>query len=492
MKVPIFLQKWIVLNLFIGFSFLSGESFSQRFDERLMSEEEMLEILTEIQKEEKTRSVDFDDLHLIRSINPKKAMTIVIYMAADNNLHYFAWKNIKQMELIGSNNNINIIVQINTPGYLNATKRYLIKQGRRILVQDEASPNQKLNSGSPYTLIDCMTWAATHFPADEYALFIWNHGSGDMDPNSARTINPCDLFYRNPTNNLLELDRGTSYLSLLCQYGTQTLPSNGKRGVCFDDTFKSYISNRDLDFALYEIQTKVLGGQKLALIAFDACLMSMIGVASVVKKYAQFMVSSQEVVYGSGYRYDLAFEPFLRGTLTPKEFAQHIVISYEQSYQRLINDYTQSALDLSLCQIFEENIHNVANLLGQALAEQSGHNVSDLIRKCKSTQYCTCFDEPSYIDIGHFYANILQHLQHFNLKDKAKEYSIQIALKSALQQGINIISSFIIENRVGQKLNRAQGVSIYFPEYSISQNYLQSPFASSNNWSFLLTKYILG
>ncbi len=460
-----------------------------RLDPRLISTDELFELAIESQKEEFSPQTNNAET---RSVHPKKPLTFMVYMAADNDLHYFAWKNLKQMELIGSNENVTIIAQLNTPGYSSPTKRYVINAGRRALVQDEDTPSQKLNSGSPYTLIDFVKWGVSHYPADEYALIFWNHGSGDIDPNYARTINPCDLFYANPTDNMLEIDRGIGYIALLYQEALKNILSDGKRGICFDDTFKSYINNQDLEFALREIHYNVLSGKKLGVIGFDACLMSMIGVASLAKKYAHYMVSSQEVEYGTGWNYELVLKPLLQRSLNPKELAQQIVLSYEQNYQKIINEYTQSALDLSVTESLEICISKVADLLQEALYHQVNHSVSDIIRKCKSTKYCTCFDEPSYIDLGHFFQNILQHVQHVNIKDKAREVTLQNDLRNALQEGLDIIPQFVIANCVGQKLKNAQGISIYFPEHSLSQNYLKSPFALTNNWSQLLQKYIFG
>lgn len=152
-----------------------------------------------------------------RSINTKKSWTIIIYMAADNDLHYFAWKNLKQLEEIGSNEYMTIIVQLNIPGAQTPTKRYVIKKGHRLLVSEENSPNQKLNSGSTQTLIDCCQWGITHYPSDHVALFLWNHGTGACEIQFSKTVNPCDLFYKNPENGKLELDRGISYLTLMYQ-----------------------------------------------------------------------------------------------------------------------------------------------------------------------------------------------------------------------------------------------------------------------------------
>ena len=464
-------------------------SLQGRLDPRLISTDELFELALESQKEELSTHADLTET---RSVHPTKPLTFMVYMAADNDLHYFAWKNLKQLELIGSNENVNIVVQLNHPGSSNATKRYVIYAGRKVLALDEDSPGQKLNSGSPYTLIDFVRWAASHYPADEYALILWNHGSGEQDPNFARTINPCDLFYANPTDNMLEIDRGTGYIALLYQEALKNILSEGKRGICFDDTFKSYINNHDLEFALYEICNNVLSGQKLGILGFDACLMSMIGVASLAKNYAKYMVSSQEVEYGTGWNYELALKPLQTKSLSVKELAQQLVVAYEQNYQRIINEYTQSALDLSLTGSLEQSVNNISTLLIEALRNQTNHSVSDILRKCKSTKHCTCFDEPSYIDLGHFFKNIQQHVQHINIKDRAREKTLQEELFYALEEGLSIIPNFVVANCVGQKLKNAQGISIYFPEHSISPNYLKSPFALTNNWSHLIQKYIFG
>lgn len=457
-------------------------------DSLLMSEQELLNLVQESKKDDELLLRDYEpDMSESRSF--KKPLTFMVFIAADNDLHYFAWKNIKQMEAIGSNNNINIVIQLNTPGHLNPTKRYFIKQGRRVLVQEQATINQKLNSGSPQTLIDFVKWAKTYYPADEYALVLWNHGTGAIDPGYVRTINPCELFYCNPSNNMLEIDRGLSYISLILQYAKdeQLKP---KRGMCFDETFKSYINNHDFEFALQEICTKVLE-KKLAIIAFDACLMSMIEVASAAKKYAQYMVGSQEVEYGTGWNYETVLKPFLTKSLSSYEFAQHIVTAYEQAYYKITNEYTQSALNLTLCQELETNINTVAKLLIEAFAETRSQTIN-ILRKCKSTQHCTCFDEPSYIDLGHFYKNLSQHLQYLTLPDKNKEQLLQQNLKTALSEGLEIIKAFVIANKTGQKLKGAQGISIYFPEHTLLQSYLKSTFALHNSWSALLAKYIFG
>ncbi|MBP9765258.1 hypothetical protein KBD08_02885 [Candidatus Babeliales bacterium] len=479
-----------LLFLFISITYISI-NLHARVNEHFITPEELNQLLAEARQEDLGIELNALDLEEIRSINPKTSWTFIVFMAADNDLHYFAWKNLKQMEQVGSNGNISIVVQLNMPGS-SPTKRYIIKKGRRVLVQDPENPTLKLNSGTTSTLVGAVEWAVTHYPADNYGLILWNHGTGAIDPYIARTINPCDLFFINPTDNKLEIDRGLSYLTLIYQEAFKQLQNNAKRGICFDDTFKSYLSNHDLEQALSQICSNVLGGKKLSLIGFDACLMSMIEITSICKNYADYFVASQEVEYGTGWRYDYVLEPFLNTSLNSQDFAAHIVHSYEQAYNKLINDYTLSALKLSDMHELEQNVYDVALILHETLTQQTGHTMADIIRKCKSTQYCTCFDEPSYIDLSHFYQNLLQHIQHINLKDKTVQAKIQEQLKRLLNQGIAIVQKIVVINKVGQKLKKAQGISIYFPEHNIPQNYLKSPFAQRNYWSTFLCKYLQG
>lgn len=456
----------------------------------LISDQEYKVLIHEAEKDQVYKQLTTpEDLAEMRRINPKKPATVVNFIAADNDLHYFAWKNIKQMEMVGSNENVNIIVQLNTPGYFNPTKRYIIKEGRRVLVQaDGFVPNQKLNSGSPYTLIDCVEWAMKHYPADNLYLFLWDHGTGPHDPGIAKTINICNLFYVNPISEMLELDRSIGFLDMIAK---QALQEEKLRGICFDETFKSYMTNQDLKFALSEIQHRVLHGKKIGVVLFDACLMSMIEIANICKDHAEYMVSSQEVEFGTGYDYERAFKPFQQKALSPREFAIHAVQAYKQMYLPITPDFTHAALDLNKINSVEENIHLVAERLSVALDYEANKTVSNLLKFSKSTQNCTCFDEPTYIDLGHFYKNILTHLNEIKLETESDTQIIQQDLFYLITQGLKLIEEAVIANETGRNLANACGISIYFPENSIFNSYPKCDFAITNNWSVLITKYLL-
>jgi len=415
-------------------------------------------------------------------------------MAADNDLYRFALKNIIQMESVGSNENINIIVQLNTPGYFNPTKRYIIKNGKRLCVQaDGAAPKQKLNSGNPQTLIDFVDWAMKYYPADKLILNFWNHGSGCWDPETSRIINTCDLFRINSETNKLELDRSIEYIKHMKEQDiiSKQNSQEQQRGICFDDTYKSYMSNQDVKYALQEIHHRILGDKKIAAVWFDACLMSMIEVANACKDHAEYLIGSQDVEYASGSNYQLALNPFLNKILSPKEFACHIVASFKKAYQQISLDYTQSAIDLSQVDSIEENINLIAKQLIFALQNQQNKSVVRILQQCKSRPLCTCFEEPSFIDLRHFYVNLQTKLSQMQLNSAAHETLVKQALAQLLEEGVNLINNAVVANATGSNLHNACGLSIYFPERSMFNSYLKNDFGQMNSWSLLLTQYLI-
>lgn len=469
----------------------------------LMDNKEFIRLSCEQEKDQMyLETATEQELLELKTIMPEKEYTLVVFMAANNDLHRFGLKNIIQMEAVGSNENINIIVQLHTPGSSNPTKRYLIKKGKRLLIQaDGPAPTQKLDSGDPQTLIDCVEWAMKYYPAKNLILNFWNHGSGCWDPGVSKTINTCDLFHVNPETNMLEVDRSVEYIEHIKEqnYEEQTESIShqdaetleyDKRGICFDETYRSYMTNQDIKYALSEIHHKILGGKKIAAVWFDACLMSMIEIANICKDHADFLIASEDVEYASGSNYQLVLNPFIQRSPSPREFACHVVESFRKAYQHITRDFTQSAIDLSQIDSIEKNINLVAQQLLTAMQYQKNTSVTKMIQQCKSRLLCTCFEEPSFIDLRHFYINLQANLRQMDLTDTIKEIAIKTRLEILLEHGVNAINNAVIANATGGSLPHACGLSIYFPERSMFNSYPHCNFARSNNWSTLLKEYL--
>ena len=338
---------------------------------------------------------------------------------------------------------------------------------------------EKLNSGDPRTLISFCNWVIKNFPADNYFLDLWNHGTGWADVKY-KAINPSSLFIFNPDTLMLELDRNIRYLDMLDQVQMEKI----QRGICFDDTYKSYLNNQDLEYALAAICNEGLKGAKLAIIGMDACLMAMVEIANICKKYANILVASQEVELGQGWRYDSALEPFSTGNhVSKEEFATHLIKSYYDTYFSITSDFTLSAVNLDNFQTIEENINTVATLLLECLQNQRGQSVKYIIRQCRRH---ICFEEPSYIDLMSFYKRLTLNIDKFVLQSNTHLVS---QLKEALENGTKLIKNSIIANTYGSNLSHAHGLSIYFPEQNMLNSYQKTEFAQTNQWYNLITYY---
>lgn len=475
--------------------------------------------------------------HTNKSLNSaEETYTIIIYMCADNDLFPFAGRNIAQLKRIGSNSRIKIAVNLDMhrPGQPKKTKRLLIEKNKYTQIGNDLT----MDSGDAQSLIDCCRWAITSYPSKNYILVLWNHGTGILEPAIKRAINPAKLFSFDPKTKLINLNRSKGFLDFINQEQqesnqniiSQNLQNNisnnplitskqdleainvindfedeiatdfrtniatnyatTTRGICFDDSTGNYLTNLSLQHALKTICNNYLGGNKFAIIACDACLMSMLEVAIPLEKYAHYFVSSQEVELGTGYNYEAVLMPFLNKTLSKSELAQHIVKAYQEAYGRITHDYTQSAIDLSKIKALESNLQKLSSTLTYGLKNQKNKTVKEAIQLSKHKNFCTHFDEPTYIDLNHFYSNLHNNMSNFRLNDNNATNHFKATLEQVIKEGQQLISKVVIANTAGQNLRNAKGISIYFPEHHIHSSYYRSDVALNSGWLGFLKQYM--
>ncbi|MFX0168498.1 MAG: clostripain-related cysteine peptidase [Candidatus Hodarchaeota archaeon] len=114
--------------------------------------------------------------------------TILIYMAADSGSETAAIADIKEMEQIGGNNQINILVYVdfesNTTGVNLGASTYNITQngdpeGNAILSPPLITPLASYpNMGDPLTLLNFIVFGQHYSVADHYLLILWGLGAG--------------------------------------------------------------------------------------------------------------------------------------------------------------------------------------------------------------------------------------------------------------------------------------------------------------------------
>jgi hypothetical protein len=227
----------------------------------------------------------------------------MVYMAADNNLgsnpggqQSDIW-NLIQMRSVGSSSSVNVIVLWDTAGgelptsVGNPTKILSMTKDCDLMTTCVVyNYHTNLDTGSPATLTDFITWTVSHYPAAHYLLDIWDHG-------------------------------------------------DGFEGVSYD-----YTSSNELD--MFTLKTAIANaGTHFDVIGFDACLMSMVEVVYQIKGWTDYVVASEETVPGDGWPYDtiltaLKTSPGMSGS----SLASTIVSKYKAYYQSWCSDCTMAAL----------------------------------------------------------------------------------------------------------------------------------------------------
>ena len=111
-------------------------------------------------------------------------VSIFIFMAADNNLYIESIKDIRELSLSSSSDNVNVVVEVDRRSAFSFedetqinelhSKRLLIKGNEIIEIEDLG----ETNTGDPNTLREFILWGVNKYPADHYILILWNHGGG--------------------------------------------------------------------------------------------------------------------------------------------------------------------------------------------------------------------------------------------------------------------------------------------------------------------------
>jgi hypothetical protein len=405
----------------------------------------------------------------------------MIFMERNNELDPFAKLNIKQMEAVGSNEYINIVVYMHySKNNIKKTKVLLVGKKQSTLLRETITNKQAFNIKDE--LVQFCKKTIQAYPAKDYSLIFWNHGTGATEP-----------CHRSATSNIFSFAFAKQHPR--SQHTTHLMRNIAKKnypvfkGLCFDDSAATFLCEKQLQEALKTICATSLCNKKFSLIGFDACFMSMIEVGSSIRNYANYMVGSQEVELGTGWNYARVFAPFLFGSVSSKSLSEHIVNSYAKTYKNT-SDYTQSAINLSVLPSIESNVHAIAQQLLSLLAQDKENTIYNALRLSRNKHFCTHFDDPDFVDLQHFYQNLLGNISQIKI-DNAKSNKVLFALKQELEKGCTLIKKAVMANKAGIKRPQATGLSIYFPEKYIHASYYKSAFTlSDQSWINFLRTYL--
>ena len=243
--------------------------------------------------------------------------TVMVYMAADNNLEQCAIDDYEEMVDASSATSVRIVVQLdrcngNTTAYYDGwtdTRRFVVDTTSGPYAAAAVQILGEQNMADPDVLKDFIIWASTAYPASNYALILWNHGSG--------------------------------WRSRASRAGPQY-------AVCWDDTNGGFLYN-------HQVSDAIVGsgiGDKLKLVGFDACQMQMLETVYELRGLAGVVVGSEENEPGNGWPYTEILDYLVTSysTATAITFGNKIVEEYGKWYVAyspvIAPETTQSCFDM--------------------------------------------------------------------------------------------------------------------------------------------------
>ncbi|MDH4210468.1 MAG: clostripain-related cysteine peptidase [candidate division WOR-3 bacterium] len=277
--------------------------------------------------------------------------TMLVYVAADNDLAQWADSDLVEMELIGSNQNVSVVAQIDKP-YIGA-KRMLVNQGSSYVIQELGV----IDMCAWETLYDFLAWGISSFPADRYLVILWDHGSG-----------------------------------------WSAMP-NRSFGADWSSGNVLSIANGDFEKALDNAYQYT--GERIDLFAFDACLMQQIEVAFELKDFAHILLAPQSIMPLPGFRYDeviqiIHADPGINAADLSRGIAQSTVSNYQN-----IQPIAIASVNLLRLNEIQNDFVNLASVL---MYESPGAALRAVRQNVQTIPSIGCTPDTSddFIDLGDF------------------------------------------------------------------------------------------
>ena len=305
-------------------------------------------------------------LNALAAKTPQYKWTFMVYLDADNNLESAGISDVNEMEIAGSTDEVAIIVLMDRhPGYdvtngnwTTAKILHVVHDvDMEVMASEELVDLGEVNMGDPQTLVTFVSYVVENFPAEHYALVLWDHG---------------DAWRRSELAG---------------------------KGVCWDATNNmDYLTELELVQALSQIADM---GVHLDIIGFDVCLLQMVEVEFDMMNFADIMVASEEFEPWDGWAYH-KFLPQLvtNPDMTAEALASAIVEGYAEYYTQdnPIDWVTLSAIDLVKLSEAISYLDYMAYMLTLNIYLYPENATTVLNLRNKAEKFC----EGEFIDVKHF------------------------------------------------------------------------------------------
>jgi hypothetical protein len=256
-----------------------------------------------------TDASDDEEIYDDKITPVKKKWTILVYMAADNNLSDYSALDINEMKTVGSNDSLNVVVlwddQSTHHGY------YYIDKNKTKLLKKTG----EVNTGDISTATDFINYSVNKFPSEKYMWIYWNHG-GAVDRNI-------------------------------------------QKGVAWDETHNNdHLSEVEQKKIFSYFYDKI--NKKIDIVGFDACLMATAELMYQYKDFANYLIASEQTIAGEGWDYKFLNSIVNNPDITPVNLSKSVLEYYKAFYLKE-TDVTLSIANLESINILGKLLDTFSN-----------------------------------------------------------------------------------------------------------------------------------
>jgi hypothetical protein len=358
-----------------------------------------------------------------------KKWTVMVYMDADNSLETYGWLNLEWLESVGSTDDVNIVVLMDT--MTTETELLYVKNGESVQVDTTGTgydlPDEE-NMGDGKLLEWFIETSCDMYPAERYFVDLWDHGGAF-------------------------------------------------NGICWDDTTFEEEGVEDC-ILLPEMREAFWGAYNttseiIDVVGFDACLMAMPEVAYQLRGLADYLVFSEELVYGQGFPYntiaaDLVANPGMGGEQLSTTIAKDFAAYYTSMMG--YNDWTISVFEMSYMDQLTAAVDVLAKEMLRTLPVYVNKFTND---RAQAEEYYYFYD----IDLMSYAENLVMDT---GITD--------VALKKAAADVVTAVGDGVVLSLASYPHRGSHGLAIYFPStptdgaFSMKDIYITIPFAQDTAW----------
>ena len=457
------------------------------------------------------------------SEDPSREWTVMVYFASDNDLTRDAILNRDAIQLVGSTEQVQIFIQLDPEDPFSPAERDIVSIGSGFTAE-EITPDP--NTGRVEDLVNFVEWVKQNGgdKAKKYLLVLWGHADGvDDDENDEQ---PIEIQAAKASGNGhspgVSVEVGTSEVITLETVTIETATADSLThettsvetvsiatakniaasfGVDVHSNFDS-LTNRELREAM-KLVCATLGVEKIDLLGFDACLMSMVEVAQQLSDNVAVMVASEHSIPDKSWPYapiirKLVSEP----TMTAQDLAKVMVDEYIADNMVTCQEkdcgsepVQLSAFDLSKTSVLAGQVLALSQSLNENLQQ---HRLRQAIVKARRTSQTYFISD--YVDLFHFCTRLKETLASPGFKsacDADAQACKQISdacqgVMDAIHKDGSAGGDFVLHSKINAKDNHplanSHGVSIYFP--LILPLYRNLEMCKTTEWDSFLANYM--